>query len=541
MELNVTVKNYRCFSEKKPLEFRIRKGAIALVGPNNSGKSALLKLIHELKPLWHQLSLGNSLETYLSGVEQEVKFKDIEDPVEIFCNSSKRNVSIELKITGYQPPKSKAPYIEYLEIEVYRDRPSICRVKGVADNGDKSPFDSAKINRNGSLTFKNSGTLYDCNGFMDFMKILSRSIYVGPHRNAINEGASSHYGLNIGTEFIGQWNEWKNGKIKDKQLAIQSVTEDIAKMLGYQQGELEINASSNKKTLNFVIKGKPYRLQEIGSGMSQIVFIFANIAIKKPSIILIDEPELNLHPTLQMHFLNALSSYSTDGVIFATHSIGLARSYADNIYSFQIIKNGSEEYAFVREFEQTYNYTEFIGELSYSSYSDLGFKKILLVEGPTDVKTIQQFLRKLGVDHKIVIMPLGGDSMINGNREQELGELNRIAKGDIYVLIDSERSAAAEALSKPRKEFMEVCSNLKFRAHATERRATENYFTADAVKSALGTKYEALGPYDKLKEAKLSWGKENNWRIAKEMKIDNWETTDVGVFLKELAKAVDAQ
>ena len=164
------------------------------------------------------------------------------------------------------------------------------------------------------------------------------------------------------------------------------------------------------------VDGRPFKLGELGAGLSQFIVVFASAAIRKPDYIFIDEPELSLHPSLQIDFLTSLASYATEGVVFATHSIGLARSIGDRIFSLQK-KGGS---VICRPFEQTPNYAEFLGEMSFSSFKELGFERILLVEGVTDVKTTQQFLRLLNKDHKVVVLPLGGDQLAKGNVELEL-------------------------------------------------------------------------------------------------------------------------
>ena len=64
--------------------------------------------------------------------------------------------------------------------------------------------------------------------------------------------------------------------------------------------------------------------------------------------------------------------------------------------------------------------SEFLGELSFSGYKELGFDKILLVEGPTDVTTVQEFLRILQKDHMVVLLPLCGSSLINASAEPQL-------------------------------------------------------------------------------------------------------------------------
>src|SRR5262249_37592201 len=152
-------------------------------------------------------------------------------------------------------------------------------------------------------------------------------------------------------------------------------------------------------------------------GLAQFILVLVNAAIKKPSFALIDEPETSLHPPLQLDFLTSLGAYTRHGVIFATHSYGLARAAADRIYA---VHGDQDAGSTVAIFDALPHLATFVGELGLSSYKELGFEKILLVEGPTDVRTVQQFLRLYRKDHHIVLIPLGGSSMIHKDREAEL-------------------------------------------------------------------------------------------------------------------------
>src|SRR4029077_176963 len=110
-----------------------------------------------------------------------------------------------------------------------------------------------------------------------------------------------------------------------------SLTEDIRRIFDYRQ--LEINPSPNDQTLQCFVNGRSYSLSELGSGLAQFVLVLANAATKRPAFFLIKEPELNLHPSLQLQFLTTLGSYARRGVLFATHSYGLARARAQSVYT----------------------------------------------------------------------------------------------------------------------------------------------------------------------------------------------------------------
>jgi hypothetical protein len=323
------------------------------------------------------------------------------------------------------------------------------------------------------------------------------------------------------------WNDWKTSGNKQKTRAIDQVTEDIRQLFEFDR--LEINASQTLNTLIVSIDGQPYRLSELGSGLAQFIMVLGNAATAPPALLLIDEPETNLHPALQIDFLLSLARYALTGVVFSTHSIGLARSVADQIYSVQ--KQAGRTVG--RPFEATPNYVEFVGELSFSTFKDLGSDKLLLVEGVNDVKAVQQLLRLVKKEHTTVILPLGGDQLACGGREAELAELKRLSN-NIFVLVDSERTALGGPPSEKRSQFAATCNKLGFALCVTDRRAIENYFTRRAVKAAIGESYENLAPFEALKESPKPWRKADNWRIARQMERAELNGTDLGEFLERL-------
>jgi len=61
----------------------------------------------------------------------------------------------------------------------------------------------------------------------------------------------------------------------------------------------------------------------------------------------------------------------------------------------------------------------------------------------------------------------------------------------------------------------------------------ENYFTERAIQLVKGPKYRSLHPYEKLSETPLGWAKNENWKIAREMTLDELNGTDLLAFLKD--------
>jgi hypothetical protein len=364
----------------------------------------------------------------------------------------------------------------------------------------------------------------DLSELWDITRLLSSTLYVGPFRNAINVGGTDYLDIQIGDAFIKQFRGLKTGPSKKDSNDIQRLTENICKIFEFQA--LDIIPSADDSSLHITVNGKPYKQHELGSGLAQFIIVLANASIKRPKLILIDEPELNLHPRLQLDFLTTLASYAEEGIWFSTHSIGLARSAAERVYS--VIRRGDGD-STIRPLDGTPRLAEFLGEMSFSTHRELGLDKVLLVEGPTDVKVMQQFLRMMSKDHKVVLLPLHG----HFPEATELDEILRITD-KVAALIDSERSSPGAPLAQNREAFLELCRDRNLKAQALEHRATENYFPDEIVKREFGPTYRALAPYERLNNADPHWGKSQNWQLAAAMDIDAIKKTDLGKFLESL-------
>ncbi len=162
----------------------------------------------------------------------------------------------------------------------------------------------------------------------EFHVVRLGALYVGPFRNAISVSqGQQYYDLQIGTGFVSTFAGYKSGTEPNQAEAVVALVDEIRRIFGYRT--LEINPAADTQTLQIVADGRSFRLSELGAGLAHFIVVLVNVLVRQPSLLLIDEPELNLHASLQLDFLSVLARYTKYGVVFATHSLGLARSSAD--------------------------------------------------------------------------------------------------------------------------------------------------------------------------------------------------------------------
>lgn len=309
---------------------------------------------------------------------------------------------MELTIIVRDGPEGKFWFRgDQLALTVTYDRQGVTNTS--LKGADGTLFGSAEQSMDQSMASE-----LDLKPFASAMQVLTSSMYVGPFRNAINIGGQgSYYDIQIGEEFIRAFAGYKSGSLPDWNEAVYELTQEIKRIFGFEI--LEINAASDYQSLQVTVDGRSYRLSEQGAGFAHFILVLVNVLIRRPSFLLIDEPELNLHASLQMDFLQTLARYTKYGIIYATHSLGLARTNADTIYTFTKPVGGTSR---VTPYGNDRGLVTLLGQLSFDRRPGLGFSTVLLVEGKSDLRALAEFLRFYHKEHEVLMLPLHGDEMI---------------------------------------------------------------------------------------------------------------------------------
>ena len=264
----------------------------------------------------------------------------------------------------------------------------------------------------------------------------------------------------------------------------------------------------------------------MGAGIGQFLTILLNAIPRGNPLVLFDEPEIGIHASLQIELMSLIAKYANGPIIFATHSLGLARSVADEIISFSMV----DGYSRPHKFDGSKNYLETLGELSFSAWREIGCDGVLFVEGPSDVKVISEWLRKFGLCNKWALISLGGSETISSDGVEAIKQLVKVHP-KVAVIIDSERNSADAEIDNRRTKFRADCISAEIPCLILEKRALENYFSIDAIKKACGANAMSLEPFEKL--ANHGWGKRDGLKIATQMTDDEINATDIVKFIQK--------
>lgn len=499
MRFKFRISNYRNSTFNNPIELEIKEGITFILGPNNIGKSNLIKFLHDIRPVMLETHERINDVTYESNLP--LPFDQVTNRT-----SGLDQISFDLVFDD-------SYYVNYIIQGKVPNHHSVS-VKKTAINFDFFSEVGQKIFKETRFFFKG---LY----------------FIGPLRSPNSNTGGNSLDAQIGRQFLDNWSNWSDTFDIGKMKSLELLSDELATLFGYKKFDIRLDTSKS----NFFIKTDDgqFSLNELGNGFSQFIISITNVLMKSPSYIVIDEPETGLHPKMQEIFVRALASKSKFGLLGISHSIALARSTGDYIYA--LYRNESKN-LILSPYGQHYTPTvaQSINEMSYSQFVEIGGNNILLVEGRTDIKVYREILRKYGIENKFIIMALGGGEFILKDKSkilEELREIKRLNPRSVCVIFDSEKTNPAYILSEKQKAFKEVCESLGFKVFATDRHSTENYLSQEAINKTLGNHYTALGQYQSFNSISNKWPKEKNWLVVIEMKKKDFEGTELDSFIQQ--------
>lgn len=255
-----------------------------------------------------------------------------------------------------------------------------------------------------------------------------------------------------------------------------------------------------------------------GLGLQDLLILLYFAIVAPHPVLLIEEPESHLHPDMQRRLLALIRDVTSKQLFVTTHSnVFLNNVFVDRVFFTSF--DGSVQV------DDATSRASVLDDLGYAVTDNLVSDLVILVEGPSDVQVVEEFLRKydLLAHHEIKIWPLGGDVM------DQLDLSVFAEKYRILALID--RDPDSDAI---RRRFERKCKENGIYVHRLSRYSIENYFTLSALRNVFGAQVPAaidtLKPDTKLAKQIGFDVKKRNRAIAREMTTNDIEGTDLAKF-----------
>lgn len=244
-----------------------------------------------------------------------------------------------------------------------------------------------------------------------------------------------------------------------------------------------------------------YDIKNVGQGMQTLVLMLSNILLLKPNIVLMDEPEVHMHPSLIKEFVKYIKQLSTNTqFIITTHSIVLMNEVGlDKLFSlkYEVDQKG----VIATPVGDRNKFLDAVNSLGYAVDSltyTLKPKVFVFTEGPSDKDLILAFASKMGLSNDMNVFTIGFISMGGkGNRYKLAGLIDKMNKefidSPLIMILDKDETAPEQVEDIKQKFFSK---NTK-RLHYLSKRQIENYLLDEkAIKKYVGERIKG----DELKQ-----------------------------------------
>ncbi len=214
--------------------------------------------------------------------------------------------------------------------------------------------------------------------------------------------------------------------------------------------------------------------------------------MQKP-ILLLEEPELGLHPTLQRRLVEGLAKESSLTAFVTTHSPHILDCAGEHVRHYQLRRSGDGTRS-VRSLRE--RDLELLRDLGVRPSSVLQANAIIWVEGPSDAIYLRGWLKAFGGEELVEgshfsFAHYGGsllDHLSPGEANEE-GKINLFKLNPSWFLFaDSDRKAAGERVGHDYlQRFLDVLGNGRDqRSWVTAGKEVESYLSDDELLVALG-------------------------------------------------------
>lgn len=234
-------------------------------------------------------------------------------------------------------------------------------------------------------------------------------------------------------------------------------------------------------------------LDQLGTGIKELIIIAAVIACNSNKLICIEEPEIHMHPALQSRLMSYLLNDDSNRFLITTHSQTVINTRGVSI-SHITKANGISSCSTVAHITQI---RDLLDDLGAKASDVLQANYLIWVEGPSDRIYINSWIHRInpdlveGIHYGIV--QYGGKLLSHleatpDNENEDLFNLFRV-NTHFCILMDSDRDKKRGRLSRAKYRIISECEKSDSMSWVTDGRTIENYVPADVLKYAIANLY----------------------------------------------------
>lgn len=285
-------------------------------------------------------------------------------------------------------------------------------------------------------------------------------------------------------------------RLNDKELFVK-VQEFVRAVM--DDPSITIDIPHDLSTIHVTQGGHTLPIENLGTGVHEVVIIAAAATVTQNSILCIEEPEVHLHPVLQRKLLRYLESSTTNQYFIATHSAHMLDSEIGSIFHVTR-EDGTSS---VRYAGSARERAVVCADLGYRPSDLVQTNAVLWVEGPSDRVYLKHWIERIAPGEFIEgthysIMFYGGAllSALSPLDAEEVDEFISLRSLNRYmmVLIDSDKKSRRATLNASKER---VISDLRKdpatgMAWVTGGYTIENYVPEHVLTSAIGAAHPTI-------------------------------------------------